>query len=296
MNRPPATISVDVDPVDLHLEGYGVHEATRDARVYTHALPRLARHFEVAGVRATFFVVARDAPAHAATLKALRAAGHEIASHSLTHPLALARAPGPELERETAGAREVLEAAVGGAVVGFRTPHFDAGVRVLEALARAGYRYDASDYPSPLLAVARLALLLRGHARGGALRLSRWPRTMRRRPHRVDTPAGTIVAFPLTVTRLGRWPVYHTLRYGVADRAFEARLEALARRGEPLSYALHAVDALGLTEDGVDPRLAGHPGMRLGLEAKLGLLDRTLAAIVRRFEPRPFAERLREEE
>jgi hypothetical protein len=103
---------------------------------------------------------------------------------------------------------------------------------------------------------------------------------------------GGIVQFPVSVTRGARWPVYHTLRYGQGDAAFAALLDAFASRREPLSYPLHAVDALGLEEDGVDRRLARHPGMEHPLERKLDLLDRTLAAIAARFACRTFAEPL----
>jgi hypothetical protein len=89
-----------------------------------------------------------------------------------------------------------------------------------------------------------------------------------------------------------RFPIYHTVRYGMSDARFGAALDGFARRGEALSYALHAVDALGAVEDGVDPRLARHPGMERPLAAKLELLDRSLAAIAGRFETATFRERL----
>jgi hypothetical protein len=87
-------------------------------------------------------------------------------------------------------------------------------------------------------------------------------------------------------------PIYHTLRYGATDGGFASRLDTLVRRGEPLSYVMHAVDAMGLDEDRVDRRFAPHPGMDRSLDAKLDLLDRTLSAIAARFECVPFAERV----
>ena len=55
---------------------------------------------------------------------------------------------------------------------------------------------------------------------------------------------------------------------------------------------MHAVDALGLSEDRVDPKLSRHPGMDRPLKEKLELLDRTLEAIAARFRPVPFRDRL----
>jgi hypothetical protein len=54
------------------------------------------------------------------------------------------------------------------------------------------------------------------------------------------------------------------------------------------------VDALGLTEDRVDARLAVHPGMRVPLAEKLALLEEVFSAIAARFAARPFRERLAE--
>ena len=69
-------------------------------------------------------------------------------------------------------------------------------------------------------------------------------------------------------------------------------IDALAAGGAQLSYPLHAVDALGLVEDGVDLRLASHPGMDRTLSDKLALIERSLAAIRRGFEPLSYRERL----
>lgn len=288
--RPAATVSVDVDPVDLHLVGYGHRDLDPDDSVYTTALPRLAEAFERAGVRATFFVVARDAARQAEVLKSLVAGGHEIASHSFTHPLGLRRLDQEALAREVAGSRAALERAVGAEVSGFRAPNFDLDRRVLTAIERAGYRYDASGYPTPFLIPARLMLALKSDDPLGVLRLGLWPTSWRRMPHRLA--GGGLFEFPASVTRVLRVPIYHTLRYLTEGTHFLGRIEAVAARGEPLSYLLHAVDALGLAEDRVDQRLAAHPGMRRTLEEKRMMLDEVLATVARRFEPRTFRDRL----
>ena len=77
-----------------------------------------------------------------------------------------------------------------------------------------------------------------------------------------------------------------------SDGGFERTLDGFTRRSEDLSYPLHAVDALGMAEDHVDARLAPHPGLNRPLAAKLALLERTLRAIVARFDSRTFRDRL----
>lgn len=292
MTRPLATVSVDVDPVDLHLVGYGFAGLAPDPMVYEVALPRLLEVFARHGVRATLFVVARDAAAQAPVLRRAAAAGHEIASHSFTHPLALASLEGAALAREIVESKRALEAACGSGVLGFRSPNFDMNPRTLAALAAAGYRYDASGYPTPFMVPARVLLALKSRDPLGVLRLRPWPFTWRRLPYRTGAGEGALAEFPVSVTRGVRFPVYHTLRYGMPDARFEGVVAAFARDGEPLSYVLHAVDALGLAEDRVDSRLGGHPGMGEALERKLALLDRTLALVARHFPFAPFRERL----
>lgn len=292
MSRPAATVSVDLDPVDLHLEGYGHRGLPADAQVYDVALPRLLERFAGARLRATFFLVGRDAAWRRDDVRRIVAAGHEVASHSLTHPLAFSRLPDARVREETAGSRAALEDASGTPVVGFRAPNFDIDRRGLDALAAAGYRYDASFYPSPMLLPARLLLALKSGDPRGVLRMRTWPRSMRREPHRVRAGDGTLVEFPTSVTAGARFPVYHTMRFFTDPRRFEATLDGLARTGHPLSYALHGVDALGLDEDRVDVRLGAHPGMRVPLARKIALLEETFAAIARRFAVVPFRDRL----
>lgn len=289
MSRLHATVSVDVDPVDLHLLGYGHRGLDPDPLVYTTALPRLAGLFGRCGVRATFFLVGRDAPEHAAAIAALSDAGHEVASHSQSHPVALARLEGEALRHELVASRQALEAACGRPVTGFRAPSFDVSPAVIAALAAAGYRYDASGYPTPVLTLARIVLGLKGRDLAGALKLRMLPIDWRRDPHPLDHG---VMEFPVSVTPGFRLPVYHTARYAIGDGGFAAWLDGFVRRGETLSYPLHAVDALGLEEDRVNRRLSPHPGMNVPLEKKLALLERSLRAIAERFEPVPFAERL----
>jgi hypothetical protein len=289
--RPQATVSVDLDPVDLHLRGYGWTGLDADTLVYREAAPRLLDLFARHGLRATFFVVGRDAPSQKALLRRIAACGHEIAGHSMTHPVGLERLAPAQLAFEIADSKRRIETATGLPVSGFRAPGFDLGPRAIAALQQAGYRYDASDYPTPLLLLARAALAVRSRRPGEALGQSLWPRSFSRLPGRMNGP-GSLYEFPVSVTLSGRWPLYHTLRSEGDGASFGRRLDAIAGRGEPLSYILHAVDALGLVEDRVDARLAGHPGMRVPLVRKLALLDSTLGAIASRFDPSPFASRL----
>ena len=287
-----ATVSVDLDPIDLHLIGYGHQGLAPDPLAYRAAAPRLIDAFARHGVVATFFVVGRDADPEAEAIRAIARAGHEVANHSLTHPAAFESLPEAQQREELAEARARLERVTGTVVSGYRAPNFDFGPRTARMLLETGHRYDASAYPTPLLLAARLLLALKARDRRPVLRMRKWPWTWSRRPHALAVGARMLAEFPISVAGPLRIPVYHTLRYGQSDARFEATLDGLVRAGLPLSYPLHGVDVLGFAEDGVDPRLASHPGMAVSLADKLALLDRTLAAIAARFTCVPFRDRL----
>ncbi|MFN8586475.1 MAG: polysaccharide deacetylase family protein [Candidatus Eisenbacteria bacterium] len=290
MSRPRAIVSVDVDPVDLHLIGYGFTGLPADPLVYTHALPRLLDVFAKCGVRATLFLVGRDAAAHAGALRAAAEAGHEIASHTHSHPIGFAGLGRVRQEQELGDSKRGLEAATGATVIGFRSPNFDMNAGVVPVLAGLGYRYDASAYPTPMLVPARLVLATKSADPMRVLAMRPWPFTWKREPHDWTAGGATIREFPLAVTPSLRMPVYHTLRYFSDDASFAAQLDGFAARGDTLSYALHAVDVLGLREDSVDGRLAKHPGMDRKLAFKLELLERSLKAIAARFDVVTYAE------
>jgi peptidoglycan/xylan/chitin deacetylase (PgdA/CDA1 family) len=254
------------------------------------AVGRLLERLAARSIRATFFAVSTDARARPAWLTDIVAAGHEVASHSTSHPVGIARLPTGRLKAELTESRSVLEDAAGTAVVGFRAPSWDVSPRLLRYAAEAGYEYDASLLATPLLIPARLVIAARARSPSILLAMAPWPSSLRRLPHRVSTRSGPITEVPVSVTPWGRWPVYHTLRYETPDHRFSALLDGFVERGEPMSYALHAVDVVGVVEDGIDARLTRHPGGEATRAEKLALLDRTLDGLVARFTVGTVAE------
>jgi len=73
-------------------------------------------------------------------VRALRAAGHEVGSHSHSHPL-LPQCSDSELERELAHSKEVIERELRAPIRSFCYPNGDWDARVREAARRAGYAW-----------------------------------------------------------------------------------------------------------------------------------------------------------
>jgi peptidoglycan/xylan/chitin deacetylase (PgdA/CDA1 family) len=112
-------------------------------------LPRLLALLGRRGIAATVFVTASDADRHPDALRALRDAGHEIASRGAD------LTPLPTLGDKERGAilagRDTIARITGEAPKGFRAPGGELGPRTLALLADLGFAYDSSfqddDYP-----------------------------------------------------------------------------------------------------------------------------------------------------
>lgn len=102
-------------------------------------LALLDRH----GIRATFFVLGELAETLGDRLRAMSAAGHEIASHGMAHTRPLLMSPA-DFAVDLRSSKAALENAVGRPVEGFRAPCFSIDRERLEEVRQAGYSYDSS--------------------------------------------------------------------------------------------------------------------------------------------------------
>jgi polysaccharide deacetylase family protein (PEP-CTERM system associated) len=108
-------------------------------------LEQLARF----SARATFFVVGEIARHNPGLVRAIHAAGHEVASHGWDHRRVLAMSPAA-FRQDIRQSKEILEDVAGTAVRGYRAPTFSI-VRqtawAIDVLAEEGMLYDSSIYP-----------------------------------------------------------------------------------------------------------------------------------------------------
>lgn len=136
-------------------------------------------------VRATFFVLGWIAERHAALVRRIAAAGHEVGCHGYDHALVYDLEP-HAFRREVERAKRVLEDAAGQPVCGFRAASFSitrASLWATDVLAECGFTYDSSIFPVR-------------HDRYG---IPGAPRGI----HRLETPAGrAIVEVPPATLRI----------------------------------------------------------------------------------------------
>lgn len=137
-----------------------------------HSTRWLLEQLAARNLRATFFIVGQIAEHNPSLIRAIHAAGHEVASHSWDHQRVHNFTP-ETFREDVRRSKDALEQVTGAAVVGFRAPTFSV-VRqtawALDVLAELGMRYDSSIYPVR-------------HDRYGVPDAPRWPFRVRGRTH-----------------------------------------------------------------------------------------------------------------
>ena len=89
------------------------------------------------GARATFFVIGQRAREHPDLVKRIVAEGHELGSHTLTHPR-LTEIPEDEVRQEITGGLAAIEEVLGQRPTLFRAPGFHADERELAIVEELG--------------------------------------------------------------------------------------------------------------------------------------------------------------
>ena len=290
-NRPIVSVSVDLDPIECYFRIHALPGGTpAEIRhvILRRCLPRLADLFARHGVRATFFVVGRDLEEDAdgrRIVADLASAGHELASHTHTHPYDLVRLPPPRMAEEIDRAHAAIAAVCGRPPVGFRAPGYEISAELIDLLCQRGYCYDSSTFPAIPYYLAKATVMglirLAGRRSGsilGSPAVLRAPRTPYRpaagSPYRRgDLP---IVELPIAVTPWLRLHVIGTTLV-IAPEWLRRRLTAAALAARFFNLELHGIDLADAEADGIPARLvAKQPDLRVPLARKLAALDATL--------------------
>jgi len=142
-------IGVHVDSVALSANAPdGVFDPT-----YFSVLDRFLEIAERRQVPLTFFVVGKELrqDEHAARIAAAAAAGHEIGSHTWSHPIDLSYLPEDEIEKEIRMSRDIICETTGIPPKGFVGPGWAISRTIQDSLIANGFTYDTSPFPSWLM-------------------------------------------------------------------------------------------------------------------------------------------------
>lgn len=287
--RQRLAISVDLDaPLD-YCRFYRFGFEPPSDPFLAEALPYLLDLFGELGIRATFFVIARDLEGPEARRWLLRAAelGHELGNHSVSHPHAFRWLSRAEKAREIDDGAARIAEATGVRVVGFRCPAYDLDRTLLELLLERRYLYDSSLVPSPFL--LPMKWIVRAKTRRWRVGLGELAHSWApRAPHVFGSGEQSLLELPLTVLPWLRFPFWGTITQILGERAFGFALRALRRDGLPINYGLHAAEVVAMGS-------AAHGGERVpgygsDVVARRKRLRATLAEMVEGLECRTLAE------
>ncbi|MEN8182069.1 MAG: polysaccharide deacetylase family protein [Myxococcota bacterium] len=269
-------VSVDMDNYQDYRSLVDPDGADDGPSFYLSAIPRYLDLFDRFRIRATFFMVGRDAalPQHRDLIREMVARGHEIGNHTFSHPYDLRRLDPEQQREEIQRADEAITEATGQRPWGFRAPSADMGREALELLVKHGYRYDASTFPSPLMWVFMVygKLFIRRNqyqlgepaavtapTRPYVPRASRFYRAAR--PGADD--ALDLVEIPLSVVPVLRIPFYATFLRMFDPRFFDACVRLHGQRRELLHVAFHLIDLVDLEGTNLHRTLKRTPGINI---------------------------------
>lgn len=288
IRKPIASLSLDLDNQWSYMKTHGDSGWESFPSYLDIVVPRVLSLLKELNLTITVFIVGQDAALakNQMALRAVAEAGHEIGNHSFHHEPWLHLYSEQRVEDELARAEEHIERATGQRPRGFRGPGFSLSLATLRVLARRGYLYDASTFPTFLGPLARAYYFM-------TAKLSVEERRQRQalfgtlgeglrpiNPYLWQLETGGLIEIPVTTMPFFRVPIHMSyLIYlavfspAIAKLYFQIAFKTCLLTGTQLSLLLHPLDFLGC-DDTRD--LSFFPGMRLNSSQKLEIVAEVL--------------------
>jgi hypothetical protein len=305
MVLPIASLSLDLDNKWSYLKTHGDPGWESFPSYLDTAVPRFLELLRARDLLVTVFVVGQDAALekNLAALGTLAAEGHEIGNHSFRHEPWLHLYDAEAICAELQSTEEHIERATGQRPVGFRGPGFSVSAAVLEILARRGYQYDASTFPTFLGPLARAYYLLstrleadekdrRKHLFG---RFGEGFRPVK--PYRWEVDGLRLIEIPVTTMPILRLPIHVSYLLYLAKLSrrlalgyFRSALALCRATRISPSLLLHPLDLLDKTDA---PELAFFPAMDMPAEKKRSFVAEVLRLLCDRYRVVPLREHAR---
>lgn len=302
-NRPLASVSLDLDNQWSYMKTHGDAGWEALPSYLSIIVPRTLELLKARAMTITWFIVGLDA-AEASdrhVLKQIVDAGHEVGNHSFKHEPWLHLYSEAEIEAELARTEDAIESVTGQRPQGFRGPGFSLSPTVLKVLARRGYRYDASTFPTFLGPLARAYYFAKSRDLSATEKKQRkqlfgkFSEGLRSLGHYWwQTSEGRILEIPVTTMPIAKVPIHvsyllYLASYNVSlAKAYWATALRMCRMtGTEISLLLHPLDFMG----GDDVKaLEFFPAMNMPGKKKAALTGEFLDMLARQFQPVPMGE------
>lgn len=306
MSRPVASISLDLDNQWSYMKTHGDKGWESFPSYLDLVVPRILEFLERRQQKITFFIVGQDAAlkSNHDALRSIADAGHEIANHSFNHEPWLHLYSDEELLEEFRRSEEAILQATGQHTRAFRGPGFSFSDEVLKVLARRGYEYDGSTFPTFLGPVARAYYFFRS-------KLSKAEKEDRKelfgrfsegfrpnKPFLWNLGDQRLLEIPVTTMPLFKVPIHASyISYLAGYSGWLARLYywmamklCWMTRTRP-SLLLHPLDFM---DEKDVPELSFFPAMQLESGRKIELLNACLDMMEKHWKLVPMKEHARE--
>lgn len=295
--KPTASLSLDLDNKWSYMKTHGDAGWESFPSYLDRLAPRVLEFFEKRDLKITFFVVGQDAALdkNREALASLSAAGHEIGNHSFNHEPWLHLYSPEEIEDELKRAEDAIFNATGFQTKGFRGPGFSLSNQVLATLAKLGYGYDCSTFPTYVAPLARAFYFWT--AKG----LSKEEKEQRKqlfgkfsdgfqplKPYVWQLENKRLVEIPVTTLPVFKTPIHasyilylSSFSQFAAETYFKSAMKFCRAAGVEPSILLHPLDFLCATDA---PELKFFPAMNLSLERKMATMSRIIEILGKNFE------------
>ena len=298
---------VDVDSMWSYLNFYGFNggDFFKEDRLFETTIPRFIDIFDEFDVKATFFVVGRDAlkKENRMLIRRLHEKGHEIANHTMNHVVGFCKLSRQQKTNEIGKCEEIIQEITGQRPVGFRAPSFSIDNDTIRILEDRGYKYDSSVFPTGFIPLFKCVIFMksivnnRDAPRGmGSLRHIFAPSEpyLPDRGQMWKAGRSNLVEIPISVLPIVRIPFYRSFNVVSGMQFFRLSLFWLKRSTRDINYLFHALELGDWEKREIDPRIMNHPGVRMGIQEKIEEYRATISAIKEGYSPvlmREFSDR-----
>ena len=266
---------------------------TKINAVYDDALPRFLDVFDEFDVKATFFVVGKDARSvgNQTRIREIVDRGHEIANHTYHHHQHFGECGRQEKVADIVDADKILSDVIGGKIHGFRPPNWGVDGDVIQTLESLGYGYVSSVFPSRAVSVINsINWFLNGgqmqRVKGNTIEIGKASKL----PYHPDVERpwrrgqSSILEMPRTVLPILQLPFLGTLLFFLGKSFFRSSYAWFRMFPRPLLYEVHGIQLLDYFQTVRDERLKAKPGMGWSVERKMDTYRYMLRCFRRNYE------------